>query len=184
MADASHRLVVITGGPGSGKTTLIEALAAAGHAVMPEAGRQVIREQIAAGGQGVPWADRSLFAELMLAQDLRSHEAALARTGLVFFDRGIPDIAGYLALCRLPLSETVEHAAQTRRYRRTVFIAPPWPEIFGQDAERKQDLAEARRTYEAMAATYPRYGYDLLELPRASVAERVAFVIGRLAGIS
>lgn len=180
MADASHRLVVVTGGPGSGKTTLIEALAAAGHAVMPEAGRQVIRAQLAAGGQGLPWADRSLFAELMLAQDLRSHAGALARPGLVFFDRGIPDIAGYLALCGLPITETVERAAQGCRYRRTVFIAPPWPEIFTQDAERKQDPAEAQRTYEAMVATYPRYGYDLLELPRAKVAERVAFVTRHL----
>lgn len=180
MADASHRLVVITGGPGSGKTTLIEALASAGHAVMPEAGRQVIRAQLSAGGQGLPWADRSLFAELMLAQDLRSHAAGLARPGLVFFDRGIPDIAGYLALCGLPIPETVERAARTCRYHRTVFIAPPWPEIFTQDAERKQDPAEAQRTYEAMVATYPRYGYDLLELPQAEVAERVAFVTRHL----
>ncbi|MDX3810257.1 AAA family ATPase [Bosea thiooxidans] len=180
MADASHRLVVITGGPGSGKTTLIEALAGAGHAVMPEAGRQVIRTQLAAGGQGLPWADGSLFAELMLTQDLRSHTVALARSGLVFFDRGIPDIAGYLALCRLPITETVERAARACRYRRTVFIAPPWPEIFTQDAERKQGPAEAQRTYEAMVATYPRYGYDLLELPRVEVAERVAFVTRHL----
>ena len=36
MPDATDRLVVITGGPGSGKTSLIEALAAQGHAVRPE----------------------------------------------------------------------------------------------------------------------------------------------------
>ena len=82
MADASHRLVVVTGGPGSGKTTLIEALAAAGHRVMPEAGRAVIREQLAAGGQGLPWADRGLFAALMLERDRRSHAQALAGGGL------------------------------------------------------------------------------------------------------
>lgn len=181
MADASQRFVVITGGPGSGKTTLIDALAASGHAVMPEAGRQVIREQLAAGGQGLPWADRERFAALMLAQDLRSHEAAKAEAGFVFFDRGIPDIAGYLGLCGLPASQAVEQAARECRYRRSVLIAPPWPEIFTQDAERRQDLAEAQRTYEAMAATYPRYGYALVELPRAGVAERVAFVMRHLA---
>lgn len=181
MVDASNRFVVVTGGPGSGKSTLIEALAAAGHAVMPEAGRAVIREELAIGGQGLPWADRMRFAELMLAQDLRSHEAAQAQAGFVFFDRGIPDVAGYLGLCGLPLPEAVRHAAEAYRYRRVVLIAPPWPEIFAQDAERKQDLAEAQRTYEAMVATYPRYGYSLLELPRAGVAERVAFVLAHLA---
>ena len=66
-------------------------------------------------------------------------------------------------------------AARECRYRRSVFIAPPWPEIFAGDAERKQDFAEAQRTYEAMLQAYPRFGYALLELPRASIGERVAF---------
>src|SRR3546814_13735359 len=36
---------VITGGPGSGKSTLIEALAVEGFDHMPEAGRAIIRDQ-------------------------------------------------------------------------------------------------------------------------------------------
>ncbi|WP_292071911.1 AAA family ATPase [Brevundimonas sp. UBA7534] len=46
--------VVVTGGPGSGKTCLIGALAARGHAVAPEAGRADIRRQQAVDGQGLP----------------------------------------------------------------------------------------------------------------------------------
>jgi predicted ATPase len=115
----------------------------------------------------------------MLAADLRGHAEALGRDENVFFDRGIPDIAGYLTLCGLPIPDAVERAARKLRYRRTVFIAPPWRDIFTQDAERKQDFAEAERTHAAMTAIYPRYGYELVELPRASVAERVAFVLGQ-----
>jgi predicted ATPase len=177
MPDATDRLVVITGGPGSGKTSLIEALAAQGHAVRPEAGRAIIRDQQASGGTGLPWLDPAQFAALMLAADLRGHAEALARAADVFFDRGIPDIPGYLTLCALPIPEAVDRAARDLRYRRTVFIAPPWREIFTQDAERKQDFAEAERTHAAMATIYPRYGYVLVELPRASVAERAAFVL-------
>ncbi len=178
MPQDTDRLIVVTGGPGAGKTSLIEALATAGHKVQGEAGRAVIRDQQALGGKGLPWADPSQFAELMLAADLRNHAEALAGRETVFFDRGLPDIAGYLTLCGLPIPGPVEHAARQLRYRRSVFIAPPWQEIFTQDAERKQDFAEAERTYAAMAETYPRYGYTLVELPRASVAERVAFVLG------
>lgn len=178
MPDETDRLIVITGGPGSGKTSLIEALAASGHTVRPEAGRAIIRDQQAIGGRGLPWVDPALFAELMLAADLRSHAEGLAGRRNVFFDRGIPDIVGYLMLCGLPIPEPVERAARQLRYRRTVFFAPPWREIFTQDAERKQDFAEAERTYAAMAETYPRFGYELVELPRTSVAERVAFVLG------
>lgn len=175
------RRIVVTGGPGSGKTSLIEALAAAGHATSPEAGRAVIRRQQAIDGQALPWRDRALFAELMLDRELEAHARAEDATGPVFFDRGVPDVVGYLALCGLPVPPHVERAARDVRYDRRVFIAPVWPEIFAQDAERRQDLDEAQRTFDAMAAAYPRFGYEVVELPRVPVAERLAFVLSRLA---
>lgn len=175
------RRIVVTGGPGSGKTSLIEALAAAGHATSPEAGRAVIRRQQAIDGQALPWRDRALFAELMLDRELEAHARAEDATGPVFFDRGVPDVVGYLALCGLPVPPHVERAAREVRYDRRVFIAPVWPEIFAQDAERRQDLDEAQRTFDAMAAAYPRFGYEVVELPRVPVAERLAFVLSRLA---
>lgn len=174
------RRIVLTGGPGSGKTTLLEALAAAGHATSPEAGRTIIRRQQAIYGEALPWKDRALFAELMLDRELEAHARAGDADGPVFFDRGVPDVVGYLSLCGLPVPAHMERAAQDIRYDRRVFIAPVWPEIFGQDAERKQDLDEARRTFDAMAETYPRFGYELIELPRAPVAERLDFVLTTL----
>ena len=174
------RRIVVTGGPGSGKTSLIEALAAAEHATSPEVGRAIIRRQQAIDGEALPWRDRALFAELMLDHELEAHARAEEATGSVFFDRGIPDVIGYLTLCGLPVPPHVERAAQQVRYDRRVFIAPVWPEIFEQDAERRQDLDEAQQTFDAMAEVYPRFGYDLIELPKAPVAERLAFVLEML----
>ena len=172
-----ERFFVITGGPGSGKTTLIEALEAAGFARTVEAGRAVIQEQLASGGSAFPWKDPAAFAEKKLERDIRSYEEAKAQTGPVFFDRGIADVVGYLRLCGLPAPAQMMKAAEDFRYHRRVFIAPPWREIYAQDAERKQDFDEAQRTYTAMVATYTACGYELVELPRASVEERVRFVV-------
>ena len=116
----------------------------------------------------------------MLDRELEAHARTEGADGPVFFDRGVPDVVGYLTLCGLPVPAHMERAAQDIRYDRRVFIAPVWPEIFGQDAERKQDLDEARRTFDAMAETYPRFGYELIELPQAPVAERLAFVLKTL----
>ena len=71
MSTPHEELIVITGGPGAGKTTLVDHLSRAGFAVMTEAGRAIIQEQTAIGGQGLPWLDLVLFAELMLCWELR-----------------------------------------------------------------------------------------------------------------
>lgn len=174
------RFFVLTGGPGSGKSTLLTALADAGFATMPEAGRSVIRGEVAAGGTALPWADRAAFAERMLDIDMRSHTKATAMDGIVLFDRGIPDIAGYLDLCGLPRPGRLMDAARRLRYSRTVFIAPPWPEIYARDTERKQDWDEAVATHDAMVRVYGEFGYTLIRLPLTPVADRAAFMRKRI----
>ena len=177
---ADH-LFVITGGPGSGKSSLIAALTEAGFRTVPEAGRAIIQDQVASGGDALPWGDRAAFAERMLAWELRSHRAACALPGPVLFDRGVPDVLGYLMLCGLPAPDPVRRAAETHRYNRRVFLAPHWPAIFTQDAERKQNTAEAEATCAMMARTYTELGYEVMPLPLASIEERVAFVMENLA---
>jgi predicted ATPase len=117
---------------------------------------------------------------MMLSWEMRSYRIAQRQSGMVFFDRGIPDVLGYLRLVSLPAPEHMRKAADSFRYHHRVFIAPPWPEIFRQDRERKQDFDEAVRTYEALVATYTELGYDLLEIPRAPVDERARFLLANI----
>jgi len=172
------RFYVITGGPGSGKTSLIEALRSRGHSSSVEAGRGIISNQVAIDGPALPWRDPMLFSELMLSWEMRSYHLAEQSSPPAFFDRGVPDVLGYLRLMNIPAPSHMRNAAIKYRYNPTVFIAPPWPEIFRQDFERKQDFAEAVRTYEALVATYTDLDYRLVEIPRASVEERLRFVLG------
>src|SRR5690349_6784546 len=106
------RFHVITGGPGSGKTTLIGALARAGYAHTVEAGRAIIQDQLAIDGPGLPWRDPLAFAELMLSWELRSYRMAEQATGPVFFDRGVTDLVGYLALVGRPVPAHIARAAE------------------------------------------------------------------------
>jgi predicted ATPase len=177
MASPNDGLIVITGGPGAGKTTLINLLLGAGFATAPEAGRAIIQDQTAIGGLALPWADSGLFAELMLSWELRSYRWAKQQPGLVFFDHAIPSLPGYYRLIGREVPAHVEAAVAAFRYRTQVFIAPPWPEIYRNDAERHQSLDEARRTYAALVDAYTCHGYNLIELPLAEPQDRVQFVL-------
>ena len=128
----------------------------------------------------MPWSDPALFAAMMLCWEMRSYHIAQHQTGPVFFDRGVPDVLGYLRLLRLPVPEHMQKAAHTFRYNRRVFIAPPWQEIFRQDRERKQDFDEAARTYDALVLTYTELDYGLVEIPRAPIDERVRFLLDNI----
>nr|WP_218863562.1 AAA family ATPase [Actinopolyspora biskrensis] len=171
----------MTGGPGAGKSTLIERLASSGYACVPEAGRRVIREQSSIGGRGVPWEDPELFAELMLSRELASYEGALRARPPVFCDRGIPDIVGFLRVVDLPVPRHLESAAARSRYHRLVFVAPFWPEIYRLDDQRAQSPEEARRTCRAVVDAYVEYGYEPVLLPCCDVDGRVRFVRETLA---
>lgn len=173
---SSPKLFVLTGGPGAGKTTLVNALAYAGFAGAPEAGRHVILDQQARNGTALPWINPLAFAEAMLAQDLESYARLRATPGPAFCDRGIPDVIGYLRLERIAVPEAMWRAARAHPYQRRVFICPPWRAIYRTDDERRQTPEIAERTYEAMVAVYTELGYALVEVPRAPVDTRVAFI--------
>ena len=183
MADrplSDDRFTVLTGGPGAGKTSVIEELRRRGYAGTQEAGRAIIQDQLRIGGSALHTGDRVLFAELMLSWEMRSYRLAQdSAAAAVFFDRGIPELTGYYRLSGLPVPAHVAAAARLFRYRVRVFVAPPWPEIYGTDAERGQDYAEAVATCEAVTAAYAEHGYELIELPLASVPARADFVLAR-----
>ena len=67
------------------------------------------------------------FLRRTLSLAIEDFEAARALAGPVFFDRGIIDaLSGLQHLTgRAP-----EDAARLYRYAETVFLAPPWPEIW------------------------------------------------------
>lgn len=179
MPKELHR-IVLTGGPGSGKTTLINELKNRGYPCSLEAGRAIIQDQILIEGNALPWTDPEAFSQLMLSWELYSwHKATDIKTPY-FYDRGLPDIAGYLLLCGLPIPKHLNNAIILFRYSTNVFIAPPWPEIYAQDKERKQTIKESEETYLAMLEVYKKYNYKLIELPKEAIDSRANFIINNI----
>ena len=167
------RCAVLTGAPGAGKTTLLDAAAAAGLSTSPEVARELLRQP---GGMDLRERDPLGFAEAMAEAHIREFERHAAAPTPVLFDRGLPDVAGFLDVSGLAVPPSVDRACRTLRYAGPILRAPAWAEIYVQDAQRIQDWAEAVASDEAVTAAWRRYGYDPIDLPFEPVAARLAFV--------
>jgi predicted ATPase len=170
---------VITGGPGAGKTALINELRSIGVRCVDEVARAIIQAQVKSGGRALPWLECRRFAELIIEQDLDNFLSANAGLPTIF-DRGIVDALSYASLVGLSVPDRIREAADRCRYNRLVFVAPPWPEIYTTDAERRQDFSEAVRLHDIVARAYRDSGYVSVDIPRTSVQKRAAFVLEKI----
>ncbi|WP_158750981.1 AAA family ATPase [Acidobacterium sp. S8] len=177
---SNDRLYVITGGPGTGKTKLLDELISRGSACVPEAARDIIQQEMRNGGDAVPWKNMQRYSELMLKKSIEDYLAYANAQQVTIFDRGILDTFAHYRLAQLTLPEDSYAHAQLLRYNRNVFLTPPWEEIYETDSERKQTYAESVAVYQTIKDVYVEYGYNLIEIPRTSISERADFVMQAL----
>jgi predicted ATPase len=172
------RFVVISGCSGGGKSTLLAELARRGFGAVEEPGRRIVARELRTGGRAIPWIDPAAFARSAVALAREDRARAQGMKGLVFFDRGLIDAAA--ALAHATGGKPAQSLRTTERYCRTVFLAPPWPEIYVTDPERRHGFDEAVAEYARLQEVYDDLGYDCSVLPKAAVAERADFILGSL----
>ena len=173
--------VVLTGGPGVGKTTLLARLASMGYAIVEESARAIIAERLASGLSRRP--SPSEFAHQSLSRDIEKYVAQPRTSQWVFFDRCLIDALGMLQEVSPMPSEELEAMLTKYPFHRSVFIPPPWEAIFAKDAERDQTYAEAVAVHERCLRWYSVCRYDLQEVPRLPVTQRAWHVLRVLAAI-
>ena len=178
----SQRLVVVSGCSGGGKSALLAEMAARGHPVFPEPGRQVVKEEMLIGGNALPWIDPAAFAERCIARAAYFFNSARPEAGPVLFDRSIVDAVA--ALARLgALPPHCAAAARAYRYGPRVFMVPPWPELFAADPERRHGFDAAVAEYDDLMRAYPAHGYATELVPTVSVSTRADFLEAELADL-
>ncbi|MEA3233914.1 AAA family ATPase [Pseudomonas mosselii] len=171
--------VVISGCSGGGKSTLLSELRRRGHAVIEEPGRRVVQQEERAGGKALPWLDMEAFLRRAIDVALEDYaNASYSSSQWVFFDRGLIDAAA--ALQALTGDPILEKLSQQHHYHSHVFLAPPWAEIYAQDAERRHDMTAAVCEFERLQNAYPALGYAVSLLPKVSVIARADFVLATL----
>ena len=169
---------VITGAPGTGKTSIINHLKTKGYNCVDEISREIISEQIASDGEILPWKNLSAFSERVFK--LRESQLINSKNTLIFFDRGIVDIDAYMKLDRLEIPKHFEESIKKNRYNTEVFYTPIWKEIYINDEERKESIEQAKQIEEKILSSYTLYDYQLIKVPKGNVEERANFILSHI----
>lgn len=176
----NKEIVVIIGGPGTGKTTIIEGLLAKGFCCYPEISREVTLEAKKQGIEQLFLENPLLFSELLLeGRKKQFHKAQKEPHNIVFLDRGIPDVLAYMHYIGDSYPAFFDQACRDHIYTK-IFLLPPWEEIYISDNERYENFEQAKLIYNHLTETYQKYGYHLIEVPKGTVEERISFILNQI----
>jgi len=173
------RHVILSGCSGGGKSTLLLELKRRGFQTVEEPGRRIVAHELRGDGKALPWVNPEAFARRAIQIATRERARVREADGWVFFDRGLVDAAVALEHATgIAASRTLlEHD----RFHRQVFLAPPWPDIYRTDPERRHDLDQGIEEYQRLLSAFEKLGYEINILPKVGVAGRADYVLDRLA---
>ncbi len=167
---------VITGGPGFGKTTLLNLLGNLNYPVCDENARALLNSDASDGkvDSAAKWPqdfEKSVaFKRLNFLRGIPENITA-------FSDRGLPDQIAYSWYKKKIPSVFIEELVAENKYASYVFVTPPWEQIYIQDEIRREDFREAVEIHEQIIRAYLKFDYKLIILPLVNPEARVKFIL-------
>jgi predicted ATPase len=166
---------VITGGPGAGKTTTLNALAERGYIYAPDSARAIIRRRLAGGLSPRPPLEQ--FGADILQMDIARYRETRINDHPVFFDGGIVGALCFLDQLNALSPGKAEEYVRSFPYNKVALLMPPWEAIYCTDSERDQTFSESVQVFEGLRKWYARWGYETIEAPRTTIDQRVNFIL-------
>ena len=164
--------IAIDGGPGIGKTTLLENLASYGFTIVPEAARYIIEEQQKRDSELLPWRNNYEFQKLVLKTQLELENSY--NSNLLACDRSLFGAGAFCECARVPTPTLVE---KINRSRYDLIIIPDILPVFVNDSARKETPKQAREIHQAHINHYTQRGYSPMMIPVFPKQDRTDYLI-------
>jgi predicted ATPase len=172
-----QKKIVLTGGPSTGKTTVIEELLNRKFVCMTEISREVTLNARKKGIEQLFLTKPLLFSELLLEGRINQYlEAEKKNSDVVFFDRGIPDVHAYMNYISIDYPPVYIEKSNMYKYD-YIFLMPPWEEIYITDSERYENFEQALAIHNHLERTYRKLKYNVIEVPYGTVEYRADFIL-------
>jgi predicted ATPase len=168
---------VITGGPSSGKSTVIRLLKDQGFNTTVELARHYIDLQRMNGRSTEEIrANQRQFQHKVLNLQIEL-ERKLDPQELVFLDRGLPDELAYYKYFNLPPDEKLVEYLDEHLYKK-IFIMDLLP--LCEDYARTEDIAAQKALHQLIIETYSNRSEPVVMVPVLPPKERVKFILDNL----
>lgn len=172
--------IVLIGGPGTGKSSVLNELIQRGHYCLPEVSREVTLKAKEEGIEQLFLTEPLLFSELLLkGREKQFKDAEKSNKKKVFIDRGIPDVFAYLDYFKTDYPAVFIEKSKQYKYDH-IFLFSPWEEIYLTDNERYESFEESVIINQFLQKAYKKIGYSIVNVPFGTVKERTDFIIHSL----
>lgn len=172
--------IVLIGGPGTGKSSVLNELIERSYYCMPEVSREVTLKAQQDGIDQLFLTDPILFSKLLLeGREQQFISANDTSHEFVFFDRGLPDVYAYLKFSNTEYPSYFKEKCVQYKYDK-VFRFLPWEEIYITDNERYETFKESKKINIFLEKAYQELDYTLINVPFGSIKERADFIINSL----
>ncbi len=166
--------IVITGGPSSGKSTLLNLLNRQGFTISPEIARELIDEEMRKGKLIQEIRKDELRFQYKILDFNISREKKYNSDEFVFLDRGIPDSLAYIKHAGGPTKKLAKKLQKKCAYKE-VFLLRLLP--FKKDYARTENPREAKQIEKLLIDAYNRVGIKPVIVPIMSPQKRLKFVL-------
>ena len=172
--------IVLIGGPGTGKTTVLNELKNRGFYCFDEVSREVTIKAQEQGIEQLFLTEPLLFSKMLLeGREEQFIASKKINKKQVFFDRGIPDVHAYMNYFNTEYPSYFIEKSNLYKYDK-IFHFSPWKEIHVTDNERYETFEESNKIDLFLLEAYKQLGYKIINVPFGSVKERTDFIVNSL----
>ena len=166
--------ILITGGPGTGKTSLVNELKNNGYLCSEEIVRDLTIKKRDEGVDQYFLTDPLGFSTKLFNLRLEEYNK-IYNSNLVIYDRGPIDVLAYLNFKSIEIPKDLINDSKKINYKFS-FILNPWKDIYTQDNVRYESYEECVLIHEFLIKEYEKFKIKLIFVPNGTIIERVRFI--------